>query len=106
MPQPKQHASAAARQAAFRARRAQVRQAELAAQGLPPLPAISSMPGWSRWTAAFSMARELIATNLSQMQDYHDDRSEQWQESDRGEAHRETITATENLLEALDDILM
>ena len=38
MPQPKLHASEAARQAAFRLRREQSRQAELAAKGLPALP--------------------------------------------------------------------
>ena len=35
MPQPRRHASAAARQAAYRSRREQARQGELAAKGLP-----------------------------------------------------------------------
>jgi hypothetical protein len=45
MPRPRIHASAAARQAAFRVRREQARQAVLAAKGLPALPAIPSMQG-------------------------------------------------------------
>ena len=53
MPQPKQHASNAARQAAFRARREQARLVELAGKGLPSLPMISSLPGWARWNASF-----------------------------------------------------
>jgi hypothetical protein len=105
MPQPKQHASAAARQAAFRARREQVRQAELAAKGLPSLPSIPSIPGWSRWNASFRAAQELIACNLSEMQDYYDDRSESWQESGRGEERQERIASVEAVLDALGELI-
>lgn len=106
MPQPKQHASAAARQAAFRARRDQGRQAELAAKGLPALPRISSMPGWPRWNAAFQAAQQLIAESLSEMQDYFEERSENWQESPRGEAHQEKIASVEAVQDALSDLLL
>ena len=51
----------------------------------PALPMISSMPGWPRWNASFKAAHELIAESLGEMQDYFDDRSESWQESERGE---------------------
>ena len=105
MPQPKIHASAARRQAAFRVRREQARQAELAAKGLPALPVISSMPGWPRWNASFMVAQELIACNLSEMQDYYDDRSESWQESERGEDHQERIASVEAVLEALGELI-
>ena len=105
MPQPKIHASAAQRQAAFRARRERARQAELAAKGLPPLPAISSMPGWPRWNASFTAAQELIACNLSEMQDYYDDRSERWQESERGGEHQERIASVEAVLDALGELI-
>jgi hypothetical protein len=105
MPQPRKHASPAERQAAFRARREQARQVELAAKGLPSLPAISSIPGWSRWNASFRAAQELIACNLSEMQDYFDDRSDTWQESERGEDHRERIASAEAVLEALGELI-
>jgi hypothetical protein len=105
MPQQKRHPSNAARQAAFRARREQVRQAELAAKGLPSLPAISSMPGWTRWNASFQAANALIVESLSEMQDYFDDRSESWQESDRGEEYQEKITCVEAVVDALSDLL-
>ena len=105
MPQPKIHASAAKRQAAFRARRERARQAELAAKGLPSLPVISSMPGWPRWNASFTAAQELIACNLSEMQDYYDDRSESWQESQRGEEHQERIASVEAVLDALGELI-
>jgi hypothetical protein len=104
MAQPKIHASAAARQAAFRLRREQSRQADLAAKGLPALPSIPSMPGWPRWNAAFASAQELIAATLSEMQDYFEARSEGWQEGERGEEHQEKIASAEAVLEVLSDL--
>ena len=105
MPQPRKHASGAARQAAFRARREQTRQAEFAAKGLPLLPVISSMPGWARWNASFTAAHELIADSLGEMKDYFEDRSTSWQESERGEEHQERIASVEVAVEALGDLL-
>ena len=105
MPQPKRHASAAARQAAFRARREQVRQVGLAAKGLPALPTISSLPGWSRWNASFQAAHQLMAESLSEMQDYFEERSESWQESQRGEDYQEKIASVEAIQEALSDLI-
>jgi hypothetical protein len=105
MPQPKIHASPAARQAAYRVRCEKERQAALAAKGLPMLPAIASRPGWSRWNASFAAAKELIASTLSEMQDYFDDRSESWQESERGDNHQERMASVDEVLEALSDLL-
>ncbi|SRR5258708_21495287 len=106
MPQPRIHGSNAARQAAFRARRQQARQQELAAKGLPALPPIPSLPGWARWKASFQVAHALIAESLGEMQDYYEDRSESWQESDRGEQHQEKIIAVEEIADALSDLLV
>jgi hypothetical protein len=105
MPQPKLHASEAARQAAFRLRREQSRQAALAAKGLPALPAIPSLPGWPRWNAAFANAQELLTATLSEMQDYFDARSDSWQEGERGEAHQAKIASGEAVLDALSDLI-
>ena len=105
MPQPRIHRSAAARQAAFRARREQARQVELTAKGLPLLPVIPSLPGWPRWNATFRMAHGLIDGAVSEMHDYFDDRSESWQESDRGAEHQERIESVEAVLEALGDLI-
>jgi hypothetical protein len=105
MPQQRIHVSAAARQAAYRARREHARQVALAAKGLPPLPAIATLPGWARWNASFRAAHELVAESLSQMQDYFDDRSENWQESDRGTEHQERIASVEAVLDALGELI-
>ena len=48
---------------------------------------------------------ELIVVTLSRMQDYYEDRSESWQESQRGEEHQEKIAAVEAVLEALQDLI-
>ena len=106
MPQPKVHASAAERQAAFRARRERARQAEIAAKGLPPLPIIPSIPGWARWNATFRMAHDLIDGAVSEMQDYYDDRSDAWQESERGEEHQERVASAETVRDALDELIL
>jgi hypothetical protein len=104
MPQPKKHASAAARQAAYRSRRDQDRLAQLSVKGLPALPAIPAMPGWSRWKASFVAAQALLTVTLSEMQEYFDERSEIWQESDRGEQHQERITLVEAALDAVGEL--
>jgi hypothetical protein len=87
-----------------RQRREQARQAVLAAKGLPALPVIPSMPGWPRWNASFRSAQELIAETLGEMADYFEDRSESWQESERGEDHQEKMTSVEAVLDALTDL--
>jgi hypothetical protein len=105
MPQPKKHTSAAARQASYRLRCEQARQAALAAKGLPMLPAIAALPGSSRWNASFAAAKELIASTLSEMQDYFDERSESWQESERGDNHQERMASVDEVLDALSGLL-
>jgi hypothetical protein len=104
MPQPKYHVSAAARQAAYRKRCEKARKSALAAKALPALPTIPTMPGWKRWNASFVAAYEMIADTLSEMQGYFDDRSESWQESDRGDEHQERIASVEAALEALAEL--
>jgi hypothetical protein len=104
MPQPKLHVSAAARQAAYRKRTEKARRAVLASKGLPALPAIPTMPGCSRWNASIAVAYELISTTLGEMQNYLDDRSERWQESDRADEHRDRINSVEAAMDALAEL--
>lgn len=102
MPQERKHDTNAARQRAYRTRREQARQIALKQKGLPSLPAIPTLPGWSRWNASFFAAHALIADSLSEMQSYFDDRSETWQESERGEEHQEHIASVEAALDAVE----
>ena len=49
------------------------------------------MPARRRWAAMKEQARALLCLMLAEMEDYRDERSEVWQESERGEAFEETI---------------
>ncbi len=105
MPQQRKYNTNAARQGAYRARREQARRSALTAKGLPPLPAIATMPGWVRWNASFTAAHALIADSLNEMQGYFDDRSERWQEGERGEEHQERIASVEAAIDAIDELI-
>ena len=104
MPQPRKYADRAAPQAAYRKRQT-LSQPELRSQkGVPPLPAIPTMPGHARWSALILRAHTLLSEAANEMQSYHDDRSEPWQESDKAEqllaklAHlQETMAQLEEL---------
>jgi hypothetical protein len=104
MPQPKKYASHAQRQAAYRLRQEQARRKQLSARGLPAAPLISTMPGSARWNASLQMAYNLMERTIAEMQDYYDDRSEGWQESERGDEHQERIASIEAVLDALTDL--
>ena len=104
MPQQKKHNNRAARQAAYRARCERARRAALSAKGLPSLPTIATLPGWKRWNASFTAAQELIETALDEMRDYYDERSETWQESERGDEHQERISTVEEALDAVSGL--
>ena len=87
----KQRAQTALRQERFRLRQELIRQAEQAAKGLPALPRIASLPGHARWRSMVAQASLLLETASAEMQSYHDDRSEAWQESSQAEALLERI---------------
>ncbi|SRR6266568_8304984 len=85
MPQPRKYETRAEQQAAYRKRRTISEQELLAQKGLPPLPAIPTMPGITRWKAMIQHAHALLCAATDEMQNYHDDRSEQWQNSANAE---------------------
>lgn len=97
----KQRAQIALRQERFRQRAAAARRTEQQAKGLPALPAISTMPGAARWSAMIAQAHTLLSEAVEEMQGYHDDRSEVWQDSDKAE---ELLARIENLQETLDQL--
>jgi hypothetical protein len=101
MPQPRKYACRAAQQAAYRKRQAGEQRRLLASKGLPLLPAIPTIPGHARWNAMLLHAQTLLTDAADEMQEYHDDRSEQWQESEKAETILERI---ELFQEAADQI--
>jgi hypothetical protein len=104
MPQPRKHDTPAQRQAAYRARTEATRSAELAQRGLPSLPSIPSLPGTLRWNAALRYITAMLTTVQTEMRDYFEDRSESWQEGERGEEHQEKMASVEAVLDALSDL--
>ncbi len=104
MPQPRKYASRAAQQAAYRKRQARERDVLLASKGLPRLPARSTIPGHARWNAMLVYAQTLLTDAADEMQEYHDDRSEQWQESDKAEAILERIELFQEAAEQIQQL--
>jgi hypothetical protein len=104
MPTPRRYASQAERQAAYRQRQAEARSKEHAAKGLPPLPAVASIPGHARWQALVGQAELLLGTVQEEMQEYYDGRSQSWQEGERGEAFLERLQAVQEAQAVLVDL--
>lgn len=104
MPQPRLYRSRAEQQAAYRQRTKRAQEDLLRKRGLPVLPAIPTMPGNARWRAALEQARTLLEQTAQEMQDYHDDRSEQWQESDQASNLMERVEAVEQVADQIQDI--
>jgi hypothetical protein len=102
MPQQRIHSTSADRQRAYRQRQTEARATERQEKGLPPLPTIPTLPGERRWAASIAQARALVEQTRDEMQAYFDDRSEHWQESERGETLQERIEALETVLSDLE----
>ena len=104
MPTPRQYKSAAERQAAYQKRKDAARDEELRGKGLPSLPLISTMPGTRRWKGMLDLARALVQGVCDERESCYDDRSEEWQESERGETFLENSEPIGEAREALDGI--
>jgi hypothetical protein len=104
MPTPKQYEDSAEKQRAYRERVKQSRIEERATKGLPPAPAIPTMPGTTRWKALMETATATLEAMRDEMQDYHNQRTERWQESERAEQLGTTIEALENAIGELREI--
>lgn len=95
MPMPRKYESVAQRQAAYRLR---CRQREQAANSIP------SMLGRRRWRAMLAQALYLVEQAGREMECYHDQRSEPWQESEAGQAFAEAMESAEEVVCALREM--
>ena len=102
MPTPKKYENAAARHAAYRKRQAEARRVELLRKGLPTLPAIPAMPGTARWDKMLAEIAVMLRTVTEEREEYQEDRSEEWQESDKGETFVERTDALREIEDLLD----
>lgn len=98
MPTQRQYATNAARQAAYRAR--------CSAQTLPADILPTTRPGYRRWTVLLGHTRHLLATLVEEMAAYREERSEVWQDSERGELLSEQLEALEEIGSLLNDLPM
>ena len=103
MPRPRLYASNAEKQRAYRAARKQ-REQQQATDALPRPPGIANMAAKRRWNTLLDQAKNNLETLRDEMQAYYDDRSEAWQESDRGQAMEERIEALEALIQDIDEL--
>lgn len=101
MPQPRKYETRSAQQAAYRQRRLQSQEELLALKGLPPLPAIPTMPGQARWRAMVDHAHLLLCAAADEMQAYYNARSTQWQD---GQNADDLLSRIDQLKEA-DDLI-
>jgi predicted acyl esterase len=80
------------------------RQRQRAMGALPAPPAPCNIPPERRWATLRAQARAALQMLLDEMQAYHDDRSDEWQESDRGAAMADRLDALESVITDLDGI--
>jgi hypothetical protein len=100
----RQRAQTAVRQERFRQRQQAARLQEQKAKGLPPMPAITTLPGHARWRAALVSARLLVAQVNDEMAAYYEERSESWQEGEAGVEFVERQEAVEAVMSALEEL--
>ena len=101
MPQARKYATRADQQSAYRQRRIASERQLLSQKSLPALPAIPTMPGSARWSAMIAQAHLLLSEAATEMQIYHDDRSEAWQDGEKAE---DMLAKIEHLQETMDQL--
>jgi hypothetical protein len=95
MPIPRQYATNADRQAAYRERRRAL---------ASPVP-VSSIPGYRRWALLLQQAQQCLDHVAEEMVAYWDERCERWQNSERGEEFTERVELLEELQERLRELV-
>ena len=101
MPLPKVFANNAERQRAYRMRQKQKPKSEPVA---PRKASINSMPSTARWKSLREQAMSALQSLQEEMQAYLDDRSEAWQESERGINFQDKIETVEDAASAVHGI--
>ena len=62
------------------------------------------MPGTCRWEALYQQALFLLRTLEAEMQSYHEQRSERWQEAERGEALAARLQALQEVIGMAEEL--
>lgn len=104
MPRPRRYADGAERQAAYRRRQSAVATQPRSCGGVPLRP-VPEGAGHARWKALTRNAHLLLQTAQAEMQEYLEQRSESWQDSERGAVLLERLQAIEEAQTTLEDLL-
>ena len=94
MPTPRKYANAAERQAAYRQRLAAQTQSKT----------IPQAPGYRRWKAMRSQSLCILESAITEMETYHDQRSDTWRDSERGEALAEMTESMAEIAAAMREL--
>ena len=70
----------------------------------PKTASIKAMPSTARWKSLREQAVSTLQCLQNEMQSYFDDRSQEWQEGERGETFQEKIEAVEEAISNAQDI--
>jgi hypothetical protein len=95
----RQYADPAARQRAYRSRLAQAREEA----GLGAAPAAPRRAGEGRWRVLLAQAEATVEGVCAEMEAHLAERSEAWQESERGERFQERVESLQEALERLGE---
>ena len=106
MPPPRKYQTDAERQAAYRQRQEAARRAEQEAKGLPATAAIPTMPSLPRWKAQREQAQAILQAMQEEMEAYRDERSEQWQGSEKGAAFQDIINQVDAARANVEEIAL
>ena len=98
------YATNAARQRAYRQRCQEAGRTAGLNPGVPPLPALPSVPGYRRWRLLIEHAHQLLGTVQNEMQAYYDARSLAWQDGERGESFLERLEALGEVHDAVAEL--
>ncbi len=75
-----------------------------AAGELPAAPILTNIPPERRWKVLHEQGRNALQTMLDEMEAYRDERSDTWQESERGASFQERMEALESIIAELDEL--
>jgi hypothetical protein len=62
------------------------------------------MPGHRRWQTLIRAASQFLETVQEEMEDYYEQRSESWRESERGEAFLERLQTIQETQAAIEEL--
>ena len=104
MTTPRKYSSRAERQSAYRARRAAALSEQSGSRELPALPWVPTMPGYRRWDMMIGAALGVLKAARGEMEVYFEERTEVWQDSERGEVFVERMEALEEVIDGLQTL--